>query len=73
MGIDGARDLSDVTETAWITFAGDARFRPAFVTKTIVDLLERAKHESATLLADPDHRNETARQIAARVEELELR
>lgn len=70
MSIDGALTLGDVTTDAWMTLADAAELRPAFVVRTVDELLERAKRESDTLVATPDHDNDAARMIAARISRL---
>jgi serine/threonine-protein kinase HipA len=70
MSIDGARQIEDVDRDAWTELAGDADFRPAFVTKTAADLLERAHAEARTLVSMPPDDNDVARQIADRIRRL---
>ena len=70
MGVDGARHLRDVTPHAWRTWATDAEMRPAFVARTVDELLERAQRESHALLATPVHHNDAARQVTARIHRL---
>lgn len=67
MSIDGARHLDDVDARAWTTLATDAHYRPAFVTKTVYDLLHRAAAEAPRLTAEGLHTNDTARQIDERI------
>jgi len=70
MSIDGARHLDDVRTSAWTTLATDARYRPAFVTKTVDDLLERTAAEAPRLSAEAPHDNDTASQINKRIQTL---
>lgn len=73
MSIDGARDLSEVDGKAWSKLADDAGYRPAFVTKTVEDLLERAALEAPVLIATSAHDNDVARQINERIQLLARR
>ena len=70
MSIDGARDLDEVDDESWVKLAGDAGYRPAFVTKTVHDLLERAVVEAPILIGASAHDNDTARQINERIQRL---
>lgn len=70
MSIDGARDLEDVDDRSWIKLAGDAGYRPAFVTKTVNDLLERTAAEAPILIETPTHDNDTTHQINERIQRL---
>jgi len=44
--------------------------RPAFVMRTVQELLGRAAREAARLLATPVHANASAAQVNARVQRL---
>jgi serine/threonine-protein kinase HipA len=70
MSIDGARALSEVDERSWARLASDAGFRPAFVSKTVGDLLARAAREARTLIESPAHANSTAGAISERIQRL---
>lgn len=70
MSIGGARDLEEVDDRSWVKLAGGAGYRPAFVTKTVNDLLLRAAVEAPVLIGTSAHDNETARQIHERIERL---
>ncbi|MEO8690072.1 MAG: type II toxin-antitoxin system HipA family toxin [Solirubrobacteraceae bacterium] len=70
MSIDGARDLKEVEHKSWVKLAADAGYRPAFVTRAVSDLLERAAVEAAALIDTSAHDNETARQINSRIQRL---
>lgn len=70
MSIDGARHLDEVDDEAWVKLAGDTGFRPAFVSKAVNDLLQRAAVEGANLATTAAHDNDTARQINERVQRL---
>jgi serine/threonine-protein kinase HipA len=70
MSVNGARTLREVTSDAWLALAIDAGYRPAFVTRTVDDLLERADDEAAALVGTTEHDNATARMIAARIQAL---
>jgi Uncharacterized protein related to capsule biosynthesis enzymes len=70
MSVDGARKLDEVTRTAWEQLAKDASYRPAFVSSTIDDLLDRAAIESAALRATDEHANRTAEKIDKRIQAL---
>lgn len=70
MSIGGARQLDEVDAGAWAALAGQAGFRPAFVTRTVDDLLDRAAVESAALVRMPAHSNDTASLINARIQSL---
>lgn len=67
MSLDGARHIGDVNEESWVELAADAGYRPAFVTRTVDDLLDRAAAEAAALVEAPEHANATARRIADRI------
>lgn len=67
MSIGGARTIDDVDDNAWARLAGDAGYRPAFVSRTVEELVARAADEAAGLLKTPDHENEPARRIAERI------
>jgi serine/threonine-protein kinase HipA len=73
MSIDGARQLERVTDAAWVKLATDAGYRPAFVTRIVNELLERATAEAAVLTATLDYDNPTARQVAERIAQLNAR
>jgi len=68
MSIGGARPLEEVNDGSWVKLAGDAAYRPAFVTKTVSDLLKRAAVEAPALIAMSAHDNDTARQIDERIQ-----
>ncbi len=70
MSIDGARHLKEVDAKSWVALAGDAGYRPAFVTKTVNDSLERAAVEAAVLVETEEHDNDTARQINERIQRI---
>lgn len=70
MSIDGARDLEEVDDRSWVKLAGDAGYRPAFVTRTVNDLLRRAAIEAPILIGTSAHDNDTARQINERIQRL---
>lgn len=70
MSIGGARELDEVDDDAWIKLARDADLRPAFVMRTVQELLGRAAREAARLLATPVHANASAAQVNARVQRL---
>jgi serine/threonine-protein kinase HipA len=70
MSIDGARHLEEVDDRAWVKLAGDAGYRPAFVTKTANDLLERAAADAPELIRTSMHDNDIARQINERIQRL---
>lgn len=70
MSIGAARGLDDTDGRAWVGLAESAGFRPAFVSRTVRELMARAATEATTLLASPEHDNDTARQINARVQQL---
>jgi len=73
MSVDGARDLAEVDDRSWVNLAGDAGYRPAFVTRTVNDLLERAAAEAPLLIVTSVHDNDTARQIGERIRRLAAR
>lgn len=56
-----------------MSLADDAGYRPAFVTKTVEDLLERAALEAPVLIATSAHDNDVARQINERIQLLARR
>jgi hypothetical protein len=70
MNIGSARSIQDVDDDAWVNLARDAGFRPAFVSRTVSELLERAARAAATLIAAPEHDNDAAQQISERVDRL---
>lgn len=70
MSIDGARTLEEVDDRSWVKLAADAGYRPAFVTKTANDLLQRAAVEAPVLLGASGHANGTAREINERIQRL---
>ena len=70
MSIDGARDLEEVDDESWVKLADDASYRPAFVTKTVHDLLGRAIVEAKVLIGTTAHANDTAREINERIQSL---
>jgi len=70
MSIGGARQLEEVDDGSWVKLAGDAAYRPAFVTKTVSDLLTRAADEAPALIATSAHDNDTARRIDERIQRL---
>ncbi|MEJ7826302.1 MAG: hypothetical protein WKF48_12785, partial [Solirubrobacteraceae bacterium] len=70
MSIGGARQLEEVDDGSWVKLAGDAAYRPAFVTKTVNDLLKRAAVEARALIVMSAHDNGTARQINERIQRL---
>ncbi|CAN5141234.1 type II toxin-antitoxin system HipA family toxin [soil metagenome] len=70
MSIDGARQLEHVDAGSWVRLAGDAGYRPAFVTRTVDDLLARAAGEAAALIGTSAHDNDSARQINERIQRL---
>ncbi len=70
MSIDGARELDEVDDGAWVKLAADAGYRPAFVRKSVSDLLKRAALESRALTLAPEHDNGSARAIDARIQQL---
>lgn len=70
MSINGARNVGEVVEDSWVRLAHDADFRPAFVARTLKELLARAVVESASLVTAPEHANETALKINERIQQL---
>jgi serine/threonine-protein kinase HipA len=70
MSIDGARQLDRVDEASWLSLAADARYRPAFVRRTVGELLSVAAPAARALAATPDHDNESARRISDRIQRL---
>ena len=70
MSIDGAGELDQVDEQSWIELAGDAGYRPGFVTRTVNDVLERAAVEAPVLISTAEHDNETVRKINERIQRL---
>lgn len=70
MSIDGARDLEEVDDGCWVKLAGGAGYRPAFVTRTVNDLLKRAAGEAPVLIGTSAHDNDTARRINERIQRL---
>ncbi|MEJ7797792.1 MAG: type II toxin-antitoxin system HipA family toxin [Solirubrobacteraceae bacterium] len=70
MSIDGARDIAEVDDKSWVKLARDAALRPAFVTKTVADLLQRAAVEAPALVETCAHDNDSARQIKERIQRL---
>jgi serine/threonine-protein kinase HipA len=73
MSVDGARQLDQVTGASWVELAADAGYRPAFVTKAVSELLERAAREAAALTATADHDNHTVAKINERIQRLGAR
>lgn len=67
MSIGGARLIDEVAAESWLGLAKDAGLRPAFVTRTVSDLLGRAAAESEALAADAEHQNDAAARIAQRI------
>lgn len=67
MSIGRARSIDDVAPGSWTELAGDAGYRPAFAARTVDELLARAVAEATALLGKPEHDNEAARQITARI------
>ena len=70
MSIDGARNLAEVDDGAWVKLAADAGYRPAFVRKTVNDLLKRAALEARALVLVPEHDNTSAHAIDTRIQHL---
>jgi serine/threonine-protein kinase HipA len=67
MSIGGATRLEQVDRAAWEQLARDIGVRPAFVTRTVDELSERADTEARRLVATAAHDNAAARRIARRV------
>ena len=70
MSINGARDLEQVDDGAWVKLASDADYRPAFVSRTVSELLERAAVEAPLLIDTAEHDNDSARKINERIQRL---
>jgi serine/threonine-protein kinase HipA len=70
MRVGPAVNIDDVDADAWSKLADAARYRPAFVRATVADLTELVAHQSAALVAQAGHSNETARQIDSRIQDL---
>ena len=72
MSIDGARDIGEVGLDAWVRLAAESGVSERFARRTTTRLVTRVKEESVLLAAEPEHQNEAAAQIAARVAALSL-
>lgn len=72
MSIGRARQLDEVRESSWVDLATEAGLRPAFVTATVAELLERAREQARILARDAAHQNHAAQQITERIEGLAL-
>lgn len=70
MSIDGARHLADVDHRAWIKLASEAGYRPAFVTRTVDELLKLTGIRAPMLIDTPEHDNAVARLINERIQRL---
>ncbi len=67
MSIGGATRLEQVDRAAWTQLARDIGVRPAFVIRTLDELLARADSEARRLIRTAAHDNAAARRIAQRV------
>ncbi|MDO8185251.1 type II toxin-antitoxin system HipA family toxin [Conexibacter sp. JD483] len=67
MSIGGATRHEQVDRAAWEQLARDVGVRPAFVTRTLDELLARAETEAGRLVRTAPHDNPVARRIAERV------
>jgi serine/threonine-protein kinase HipA len=63
MSIDGARQIDEVTNVAWVTLAAALKFSPRFVPMTTNAMVERVLEEAGRLAAQPQHDNDTAKAI----------
>ncbi len=63
MSIDGARQIDEVTVTAWRTLAAELSFSPRFAPRATSAMVERVVEEAGQLAAQPQHDNDTARAI----------
>lgn len=70
MTLGTARKIDDVDDDAWRALAKQAGLRPAFVVNTVHGLLERATAEAERLVADGEHANHAAHEIAGRIRAL---
>ena len=72
MTIGGATHLEQVDRVAWDRLAREIGVRPAFVTRTLDELLARADTEARRLIATAAHDNAAAHRIAERVAAVRL-
>lgn len=72
MSIDGATDVADVDLRAWLRLADDIGTTERFARRIVTTVVERAQAAVPLLAAEPEHRNESARRIAARVAAISL-
>jgi HipA-like protein len=70
MRIGAATALDEVDRAAWEQLARDIRVRPAFVRRTLDELLPRAAAEARRLIDGGRHDNPAARAIAGRITSL---
>lgn len=72
MSIGGATRLEQVDRAAWEQLARDIGVRPAFVTRTVDELRERADTEARRLIRTAAHSNAAAGRIATRIASIGL-
>jgi serine/threonine-protein kinase HipA len=63
MSLDGARQIDEVNDAAWVSLAKEVGFSPRFAPATTRSTVERVVEEAARLVGQPAHDNETARAI----------
>lgn len=72
MRIDGATSLEQVDVGAWVRLAGEIGVSERFARRTTAAVVERVRAAIPGVADEPQHRNEMARAIAARVATLAL-
>ena len=63
MSIDGARQIDEVTATAWEILAAELKFSPRFAPNATNAMVERVVNEAGRLAAAPQHDNPTTKAI----------
>jgi serine/threonine-protein kinase HipA len=63
MNIDGARQVDEVTNTAWRALAAELKLSPRFAPRTTKAMVERVVEEADRLAVCPEHDNDIAKAI----------
>jgi serine/threonine-protein kinase HipA len=63
MNIDGARQIDEVSMSAWTALVEELKLSPRFARRTTTAMVERVVEEAGRLAVQPQHDNDTAKAI----------
>jgi serine/threonine-protein kinase HipA len=69
MSIDGAKNLEEVDQSAWLQLAGEIGFAPRFLDQRVSPFLERVRDVVPELVSAPEHADPIVREIAIGIAE----